>query len=276
MNSSDDTELVGKTLKTVLEETPVYHDLLQPGVRQLGKSLETLAKGTQIVVSPIAAMVWGYETIREYLLVALSEKLKDRPRERLTPPSPSIAVPAIESLRYTAHEESLREMYLKLLATAIDSETASQAHPAFVEVIRQLTPDEARMLKSLHPQVPAPAITLRAVQKGDEVAKPYTDCIRNFTYLGNRQDAPGLVPAYIANLCRLGLAEVVNGQILNTALYEKLEDHPVIVSEIKQIEDGWQRDPTIVRQTVRTTEFGTLFFYACVADDDTPGMRPGT
>ena len=61
-------------------------------------------------------------------------------------PPPYIAVPAVEALRYTAEEPALCEMYLHLLATAMDSRTVPLAHPAFAEIIRQLTPDEARII----------------------------------------------------------------------------------------------------------------------------------
>jgi hypothetical protein len=40
-------------------------------------------------------------------------------------------------------------MYVNLLATAMDRQTAEKAHPAFVEIIRQLTPDEARLMSHL-------------------------------------------------------------------------------------------------------------------------------
>ena len=38
-------------------------------------------------------------------------------------------------------------MYVNLLETAMDKETAANAHPAFVEVVRQMVPDEAKIVQ---------------------------------------------------------------------------------------------------------------------------------
>ena len=56
---------------------------------------------------------------------------------------------------------NLRELYANLLATSIDSITAHEAHPAFVEIIRQLTPDEARIVKYIFERMYLPIITVR-------------------------------------------------------------------------------------------------------------------
>jgi hypothetical protein len=51
-------------------------------------------------------------------------------------------------LSYTFEEPSLKDLYLNLLATASDDRRADQAHPAFAEIIKQLTPDETKLLNS--------------------------------------------------------------------------------------------------------------------------------
>ena len=40
----------------------------------------------------------------------------------------------------------LTELYLNLLARAIDKERCNEAHPAFVKIIEQLSPDEAMVM----------------------------------------------------------------------------------------------------------------------------------
>lgn len=49
----------------------------------------------------------------------------------------------------TIDAEELRDMFANLLARSMDTATAGNVHPSFVEVIKQLTPDEARILSTM-------------------------------------------------------------------------------------------------------------------------------
>lgn len=82
----------------------------------------------------------------------VEKKLEAVPAERQQPAPATIAAPA--ALQYALLGEGddvadLREMFENLLTASMDSDTASGAHPAFVSMIQQLTPDEARILKSI-------------------------------------------------------------------------------------------------------------------------------
>lgn len=46
---------------------PIYQDTLQPSAKQIGKSLETVAKTVNIALGPIKALVWGYEKIEDFI-----------------------------------------------------------------------------------------------------------------------------------------------------------------------------------------------------------------
>jgi hypothetical protein len=82
----------------------------------------------------------------------VDRKLEAVPAERLVSPPATIATPA--ALQYALLGDGpevaeLREMFENLLAASIDRDTAASVHPAFVSMISQLTPDEARILKSI-------------------------------------------------------------------------------------------------------------------------------
>jgi len=65
--------------------------------------------------------------------------------EKIVTPDPSIAGSIIEALKLTVEKESLRELYSNLLAKSMNIDTAQNAHPAFVEILKQLTSDEAKI-----------------------------------------------------------------------------------------------------------------------------------
>lgn len=148
------------TEKKVLSETAealglgsllpaVYNDLLSPAAKELGEGLATIAKAVKISLAPVEATVWGYERIREWLSIRVTSILAERRAKEIQPPPLSVAGPLIIQMLFASEEPDLREMYAKLLATSMDRATSDDAHPSFVALIQQLTPDEARILHHL-------------------------------------------------------------------------------------------------------------------------------
>ena len=91
-----------------------------------------------------------YPQLREELLSdlrkMLEEKLKNIPSENIVPPSPRIAVPTLQNASITEDIE-IRELYAQLLANSMNETMKDGIHPAFVEIIKQLSPDEAKILR---------------------------------------------------------------------------------------------------------------------------------
>ena len=123
-----------------------YPDLLKPAAQEVGSVMGRILHAG---LAPVRTMLWSIEQTEQWLKSKLEAKLHGVPPERIRFPEPTVAVPALMALSYSMQQETLREMYAKLLATAMDSATATDVHPSFVEVIKQLTPDEARILNVL-------------------------------------------------------------------------------------------------------------------------------
>lgn len=213
--------------------------------------------------------MWGYEQIENFVTTKVSEKLSNTPKEEIITPKPNVAGPALEALRYIGHEETLRDLYANLLASSMDSATAASAHPAFVEILKQITPDEAKLLNLLAQQRPFPLLNVRAELKN---GKGGVDALVNFSTLGEESNVENLylVPNYIDNLCRLGLIEVPMFFTYTAEnIYEPLENHPKIVELKSQIEADPERKPEIERRGLRVTQLGKQFISACVIDHET-------
>lgn len=95
----------------------------------------------------LRAAVWGWERIAEIIGPELAAGNSKDKFHRLVTPRLEVDVPALESRRYADEVPELQEMYVNFLGTAMDRETAMRAHPAFAEIIRQMTPDEARIVR---------------------------------------------------------------------------------------------------------------------------------
>ena len=77
----------------------------------------------------------------------LELKLEKVSPELIEAPEPYIAVPAVQYISYCMNNEELRNMYANLLANSMNKVVKDGVHPGFVEIIKQLSPDEAKFLK---------------------------------------------------------------------------------------------------------------------------------
>lgn len=252
----------------VAKALPIYQDIAQPAAQELGKGLHTVAKTVHIVLAPVSVLVWGYDQIKEFVSTKVADRLKNVPPENIITPKPNVACPALESLRYTGHESCLSDMYANLLAAAMDKSTADGAHPAFVEIIRQLTPDEAKLISLLVSAPRLPLLNIGWVYKTITEEKSGGATIYvNFSNLGELANCefPDLTPTYIHNICRLGLAEVpYNFAITVKGAYDHLENSPTAIVLKFGIEENPEFSYNVERKVFQVTELGKQFTKVCL------------
>lgn len=246
-----------KLIEKTTENLPVkeiYDDLLHPTLSTVGEKLQG---ATRIALAPLSAMIWGYDKIAEYLDVAIPEYFakKNIKEENIKSPDPSIAGPAIEALRFTSHIHELREMFTNLLGASMNKENHDE-HPAFVEIIKQLCPDECKMLKYLmsNPKMPMLKYRMRLDDGGKIDVMPYYSNI----CLKTGCQVPSKFPQYLDNLHRLGLVEVEYDRYLTEdRFYEELR------VEIKLFQDvsKWSEKKSIYE----LSEFGKQFCNVCIS-----------
>jgi len=245
---------------------PIYQDTIQPAAKQVGQSLEIVAKTVNIALAPIKALVWGYEKIEEFITTRVTEKLKNVPEENITTPPPQVAGPAIEALRFSGHDPNIRELYANLLANAMDKETIHKAHPGFVEIIKNLSSDEALLLQAF---IELSQVPLIDVQGNKNDGSGYSILITNFSHLQKSVTVsrPDLIPTYIDNLSRLGILEIPPMvHITGENVYEPLETDTSLEGTKIYIENVMQRTIYFERKLVRPTAFGRLFIQNVVAN----------
>ncbi|WP_448698192.1 DUF4393 domain-containing protein [Mucilaginibacter sp. AW1-3] len=252
-------EILGSVVK------PMYDDAVQPAAKQVGRTLETVTKTVNMALMPIKVLVWGYEQIESWLTSRLAEKLRNVPDEHIVTPAPAIAGPAIEALRYAGYDEHLRELYANLLAAAMDSDTVAQAHPGYVEVLKNLSSEEAILLRAFIHTASYPAVHIKSVAAHDgshSIAKRYHATFAQVITLQHAE----LIPSYLDNLLRLGILESP-GQVRasDSTSYELLEtgkDLEAVFTEI--LHQG--RHVEFERIVIRLTNFGGQFVQKVVKE----------
>jgi hypothetical protein len=252
---------------------PIYQDALQPAVREVGTGLQTVAKTIHIALAPISALVWGFEKLQEFVSTRVAEKLKDVPAERIQTPDPHVVGPALEALRYVGHEDSLCELYANLLATSLDGESASKAHPAFVGIINSMAPDEARIMRLFAAGRAFPVIDVH--KYADPAKGEYTTPLTAFSRVGLEAGCShnALTPSYLDNLARLGLIESPGGSgpaapVLSAPdTYEPLEE---TFNDYKESVEAAGGRIAFNRRMVQLTNLGLQFCKACVIEKGAP------
>ncbi len=108
-------------------------------------------------------------------------------------------------------------MFANILTTAMDEVTSVNAHPSFVEIIKQLTPVEARILKFMIGTEEVPMID---IQKINLKIESYVYIARNVTILNKfvNCDYPVSFPVSIDNLLRIIRKKEVIESTLNIGI----------------------------------------------------------
>lgn len=215
-----------------------------------------------------------YPQLRDEALVELNklvtEKLNSVSQDCIIPPKPGIAVPALQNASIT-EEQDIRELYANLLANSMNKVVKHGVHPGFVEIIRQLSPDEAKILRYMNESAfnnRLPTISLRVYKNSGS----YSDVIKGFTDVTEASgcEQTDNYQEYIDNLMRLGLIKRSNNEfITDETLYEPLKTHPFIIAVKQQIEKIEQvavdtKKIDFSKGYIELTAFGKRFCSICL------------
>ena len=250
----------------LVKDVPVYSDLAQPAAKELGKGLVTVAKAVNIALAPVGALVWGYEKCKDFIENKVSEKLIHVSSTHLTSPEPSIAVPAIQALQYTGYQTEIADMFANLLASSMTKDTASGVLPSFVEIIKQLSPDEAKLIKYFFTSKVNPLINIKFVNTGGS----FEIIQHKLSLFGEAADCETIssVPIYLDNLVRLGIIYIPeDGYYSNDEHYALLENHPDVVNLIGAVNNDININQKgkieIDKKMLSLTSYGQQFCKVC-------------
>jgi hypothetical protein len=257
--SDSKSELIRGAVEVV---KTAYDDALKPVAGETGKALGTIGRTVNVALAPLRGLVWSWDRIESWLTTTVERKLQERavPLERISTPNPDVAVPAIEALRYTR----LREQFANLLATAMDTKTADEAHPSFVEILKQITPEEAKILQFL-PHLgryePLMDFHFSLPEKGEFLLYRHASTIA--ADVGCQ--AEDSVPPAIDNLCRLGLTEIPGMRhLVEHSRYDRIRNSPLSSATKERVPpDG---EFIMKEKMLGVTSMGHVFREVCIYD----------
>ena len=206
-----------------------YDDVAHPAASATGQLVSFIPRTIKVWLGKWEKWIINGEYSIKETEKLLEKKLANIAEDKITEPEAYVAVPAIQQLSYSLDSEDLREMYANLLASSMNADAKENVHPAFVEIIKQLCPDEAKLLKKIS-QINnnIPLITVEVMNpEGNFYSK-----IRNFSDLTfDICEKPLNVCAYIDNLERLKLISIPEDEYLSIDdMYSSLMKHDYIKS----------------------------------------------
>ena len=260
------------------KNTSLVPDVIKSASDAVQANLPETAKQTDGVISTVVEFfnnvvlfpVKKANLTFKYKLEQFEDDLRKKtaliPDENFQTPPVMIAGPTLEALRYAYDEKELREMYENLLASAMDNRKVSEAHPAFVDAIKQMSPLDAQVFLKIaeYAQVRCMSITFKIKNSSRVYSKGMPDYfVEELCDLAD----PFLISTSLINLSRLGFLNIIDGTI-NDADYDIIKSHPYVQNRIKLFESfGKELDVEYEKQAIEMNNYGKQFAKVCLAKE---------
>ena len=142
---------------------------------------------------------------------SIENKMSQNSPDKFQEPTLSIIGPALEASKFYIEEEDIRNMFANLIAASMNSDFNNIIHHSFVEIIKQMSPLDAKILNSMI--TGAPLVDIIHV-----VNRSYLVHQKNF-YFSNIVSESLSNSISIDNLIRLGLIVRQEDELTDKSLY---------------------------------------------------------
>lgn len=126
--------------------------------------------------------------------------------ENIQEPKLSIVGPALEASKFYIEEDELRQMFSKIIVSSADSSKNNKVHQSFVEIVKQLSIDDAKHLVQINKDLINPILSISRKLKDGQGKNLIKSDLFLSDHLSN--DNHNSISASLINLQRLGLIEI--------------------------------------------------------------------
>lgn len=259
-----DKEVVGQVIEQsggVLEKA--YDDLAHPTAKSVGNTLSLVPRTIGVWLGKWEKWVINGEESIRLTAKAVREKAEKIPEEKLTEPEPYVAIPTVQQLSYCYDSEELREMYANLLVSSMNIDTKQAVHPSFVDIIKQLSPMDAKVLEAMKQvQSVIPVVTVRLNFKE---SKSFNELLIDYSIdLFQLFGDTSILSASLQNLDRLGIIKIRYDQMVKPdERYNAFYEDAVYKKLMTSFGSKENTDITFSKGLIELTEFGKTFCQCC-------------
>lgn len=240
-----------------------YADGGKPLVKELGKTGQIILGFINNTLGLPAQFynIWATDKVQAFK-DKIENKIEDIPPEKLIEPPLDVIAKSLDGLRYIPEKEELKEMFANLMVNSCNSDCSKKAHPRFVEIIKQLSTDDAIILKSLASNTlntshPIAQILFKKDIEQKELFTHYFDNDLNINF--------DTISTSISNLITLGLITVSYSEyISNTSCYDKLYNTSLykMYVEFEKTQQEYKLD--LQKGVLKISPLGKVFIEMCV------------
>ena len=121
----------------------VYDDVGHPVLQEVGNMGAAIMK---FVALPFRFLGLTAEELEKKYANFLNKTINKIPQEECIIPKGVVAAPLLDHVKFVFDEENLSEMFSNLLANAMSKNIEKMVHPAFVEMLKQMSPLDVEFL----------------------------------------------------------------------------------------------------------------------------------
>lgn len=248
----------GKAIETVPE---LYDDSLKPTVQESGKILSIIPRTIYAALVPLRKWIANKEYSLAETEKLLEKKLEHIGEDKIVTPDAYVAVPAIQAISYSMDNDELRNLYANLLAKSMNIDTKEKVHPSFVEIIKQMSPVDARVFKGIIESPFAPIIDLYV-----KIPEGGTDCHQyNISWM--EFSSYDIISVSLDNLLRLGLIDIPFGtSYTENRIYDMVritKSYKTIKTKLESLHMGTVCES---KRIIKTNALAESFYNTCVKE----------
>ena len=250
-----------KTTPNILGE--LYSDLAQPSVKAIGNALGTVLEFSTSFLLPVKLLNEKFKLNFQKRLNEYGEKLEQVEKEKQTEVHTQIGTPIMEKLSYTTNDE-IADLFTTLLANASNIDMVHTVHPAFVNMIARMSPDEAKLLVFFKGKDEIEYCNFKG-NKGK--GKGFKTILSHAILLPNEDTFifPKNINAYLANFVSMGVLKDNFGISLKDKTKYKIIREQYGFNEYENALVPKEYESISVDESFfEITDFGKLFIKACV------------
>lgn len=282
----------------------LYEDLFRPGLKKAGEALSTVIDVSNLILLPIKLMNEKSKLFLKDNLDRYEEKLSKTKDEDLIQVPEYVGLPILDKLTYV-NEKYISEGFINLLTKASTIHTINLVHPSFINVLNNLSSDEAKILfhYKLIDRIQFLDVNVHkykeTVKKPDHFegkgvkSKEQLDAMIDYAFQDRvelnvnvartlslvphevKLDFPENIFLYLENLHRNGIMNFEKNQYNqgDEDIYEELENniYKGKISEYQSIvadmeSDTWSFELRVSKGYIIFTEYGKSFIKACIKE----------
>lgn len=248
---------------------------------QIPESIDETAKGLLVkpaqtignTISDLFQLVFGFisfNTEKQRIkysakLEAYKQKVEQEinaiPSDKIVEPNLQIAGQALENSKFCIESDELTTMFSKLIASSMSSDTLSNVHPSFPEILKQMSPQDAYLLLNFKKDSTLPICKYRIKISDSGYHYPLDEIYLNDS---TKTIEPTYNSSSLASLKRLGLIDIdFLNFIVDETRYSVYTNHPYYTNlqntyGIKRV--GFEKG------IAELTPLGKSFIMVCVPD----------